>query len=194
VDSAERDEELVARTVAGDRDAFAALVQRHERRVYNLTLRMMDNDQDARDAAQEAFLTAFRKLSSYRGEAAFTTWMHRVTLNACHDLMRKRGRAPLLALDPNVEPPAPPAPDHAETSAGAIDVRRALAEIPEDFRAVLVLHDVQDLAYEQIAQALDLPLGTVKSRLHRGRVALARIMTGEPARERGSAGGTSEER
>ena len=184
----------MARAANGEREAFGALVERHERRVYNLALRMMGNDPDARDAAQEAFLTVYRKLSSFRGDAAFTTWLHRVTVNACHDQLRKRGRAPLLALDPDAEPPAAPAPDHADAAAGAIDVQRALAEVPEDFRAVIVLHDVQDVGYDRIAEILEVPVGTVKSRLHRGRVALARILAGEPARERDGVGGASEER
>lgn len=190
--SEERDEDLVRRYVGGDRSAFGVLVERHERRVYNLALRMTGREEDARDATQEAFLTALRKLSSFRGEAAFTTWMHRVTVNACYDLLRKRQRAPLLDRLPDHQMEPPPAPDHAEATIGAIDVQRALMEVAEDFRAILILHDVQDLAYEDIARALEIPIGTVKSRLHRGRVALARAM-GEPSpRERSRAPGPSE--
>jgi RNA polymerase sigma-70 factor (ECF subfamily) len=182
--SEERDEDLVRRYVGGDRSAFGVLVERHERRMYNLALRMTGREEDARDATQEAFLTALRKLSSFRGEAAFTTWMHRVTVNACYDLLRKRQRGPLLDRLENHEVEPPPAPDHSDATIGAIDVKRALMEVTEDFRVVLVLHDVQDLAYEDIARVLEIPIGTVKSRLHRGRVALARAM-GEPStRER----------
>ena len=182
--SDQRDEDLVRRYVGGDRSAFGVLVERHERRVYNLALRMTGREEDARDATQEAFLTALRKLSSFRGEAAFTTWMHRVTVNACYDLLRKRQRAPLLDRLPDHEIEPPPAPDHAEATVDAIVVQRALMSVTEDFRAVLILHDVQDLAYEDVARVLDIPIGTVKSRLHRGRIALARAM-GEPVpRER----------
>ncbi len=177
----ERDEELVRRFVGGDRSAFATLVQRHEQRMYNLALRMTGREEDARDATQEAFLTALRKLSSFRGEAAFTTWMHRVTVNACYDLLRKRQRAPLADLPE--DDAGPPAADHAEATVGAIDVQRALARLPTDYRAVLVLHDVRDLPYEEVAAILEIPLGTVKSRLHRGRVALARALGGVTARE-----------
>ena len=113
-DTPTRDEDLVRRYLSGDRAAFAALVERHERRVYNLALRMTGREEDARDATQDAFLTVLRKLSSFRGEAAFTTWLHRVTVNACYDLLRKRQRAPLLDRGeddlPAREPP--PAPDH----------------------------------------------------------------------------------
>jgi RNA polymerase sigma-70 factor, ECF subfamily len=173
------DDELVARFLAGDQAAFTALVHRHERRVYNLALRMLGREEDAKDAAQDAFLNALRKLSSFRGQAAFTTWMHRVTMNTCYDILRKRRREPLLD-DPPDDIPSRVTGDPASKVADAIDVQRALVQVPEDFRAVLILHDVQDLAYEDIAQILGIPVGTVKSRLHRGRVALARLLPGEP--------------
>ncbi len=179
MDSPERDEDLVRRYLGGDRSAFATLVERHERRMYNLALRMTGREEDARDATQDAFLTALRKLSTFRGEAAFTTWMHRVTVNACYDLLRKRRRAPLYEFEPTEQEAAIPAPDHADATTTAIDVRRALVQVPDDFRAVLILHDVQDLPYDEIASVLGIPVGTVKSRLHRGRVALARALSGE---------------
>jgi RNA polymerase sigma-70 factor (ECF subfamily) len=173
------DDELVARFLAGDQAAFTALVHRHERRVYNLALRMLGREEDAKDAAQDAFLNALRKLSSFRGQAAFTTWMHRVTMNTCYDILRKRRREPLLD-DPPDDIPSRVTGDPASQVADAVDVQRALVQVPQEFRAVLVLHDVQDLAYEDIAEILGIPLGTVKSRLHRGRVALARLLPGEP--------------
>jgi RNA polymerase sigma-70 factor (ECF subfamily) len=173
------DDELVARFLAGDQAAFTALVHRHERRVYNLALRMLGREEDAKDAAQDAFLNALRKLSSVRGQAAFTTWMHRVTMNTCYDILRKRRREPLLE-DPPDDIPSRVTGDPASRVADAIDVQRALVQVPLDFRAVLILHDVQDLAYEDIAEILGIPVGTVKSRLHRGRVALARLLPGEP--------------
>ncbi len=181
--SSDRDEDLVRRFVSGDRAAFAVLVERHERRVYNLALRMTGREEDARDASQEAFLTALRKLSSFRGEAAFATWLHRVTVNACYDLLRKRQRAPLLDRgdDERPEPEPPPAPDHAEDAVTSLDVQRALLQVPPDYRAVMILHDVQDLPQDQVAAILRIPIGTVKSRLHRGRIALARALDVEPA-------------
>jgi RNA polymerase sigma-70 factor (ECF subfamily) len=183
----ERDEDLVRRSADGDRSAFGVLVERHERRVFNLALRMTGREEDARDATQEAFLTALRKLSSFRGEAAFTTWLHRVTVNACYDLLRKRQRAPLLDRLPDHEPEPPASADPADLTALAIDVQRALLRVPEDYRAVMILHDVQDQPYEEVAQILRIPVGTVKSRLHRGRVALACAL-GEalPARRPGA--------
>ena len=176
---------------------FEALYEREFASVFRAAFLLCGDRSAAEDATQEAFLTALRKLSSFRGEAAFTTWMHRVTVNACYDLLRKRQRAPLLdrgqdERDPGPEPP--PAPDHADSSDLSIDVQRALLEVPEDFRTVMILHDVQDLPYEQVASIVGVPVGTVNSRLHRGRVALARAMglTGSALRERPDAAGPSQ--
>jgi RNA polymerase sigma-70 factor (ECF subfamily) len=183
------DEELVRRATGGDPQAFSSLMERHERRVYNLCLRMTGDPDDASDATQDTFLTTYRRLSSFRGQAAFTTWLHRVAVNACYDLLRKRARAPLLANSEESEGAierGKPAPDHADEAAGTIDVARALAAVQEEFRAALVLHDVQDVSVQEVAAILDVPVGTVKSRLHRGRIALARALEprepGEPER------------
>jgi RNA polymerase sigma-70 factor (ECF subfamily) len=186
------DEELIRRFVGGDKAAFGALVSRHEQRVYNVALRMLGRPEDARDAAQDAFLSAMRSLPNFRGDAAFSTWLHRVTINACYDILRKGKRVQLAAAADEEQGRAegPPAPDHADTSAAAIDVQRALVRVPEEFRAVLVLHDVQDLSYDQIGEALGIPVGTVKSRLHRARVSLAGFL-GEGEGQR-KAPGTSE--
>lgn len=178
----ENDEELVRRAIGGDSSAFAELMERHERRVYNLCLRMTGNPDDAADATQDAFLTTYRKLSSFRGQAKFTTWLHRVAVNACYDLLRKRSRAPQLAGSEQqaaVAERTDSTPDHADEVAGTLDVARALATVPEEFRAALVLHDVQDVPVQEVAEILGVAVGTVKSRLHRGRVALARGLRAE---------------
>ena len=173
--SSSPDEELIRRFLGGDRAAFAELVERHQRRVYNLAFRMLGRDEDAADATQEVFLTCYRKLGGFRGGSAFTTWLHRVAVNTCYDALRKRSRE--RPAGEEVEPP--PAPDLADASVTGLDVQRALLTVPQEFRAVLVLHDVQGVPYVEIAQTLGAPLGTVKSRLHRGRVALARALRGE---------------
>jgi len=171
------DRELAARAVAGDDGAFAELVRRHERRVYNLALRMLGRSEDARDAAQDAFVSCYRNLSKFRGDAAFSTWLHRIAVNACYDVLRRR--RDVLGLDEAPEPP--PAADHGDAVTTSVDVRRALLAIPDEFRTVLVLHDIQDLGYDEIARILEVPVGTVKSRLHRARVALGRALGGEPS-------------
>ena len=171
------DEELIDRFLAGDSAAFTALVHRHERRVYNLAYRMLGREEDAKDATQDAFLSALRKLSTFRGQAAFTTWLHRVTVNTCYDLLRRRRRDPVPA-DLH-EQTGPAVADPATSVSSAVDVQRALLGVPEEFRSVLVMHDALDMGYDEIAEALGIPTGTVKSRLHRGRVALARLLPGE---------------
>ena len=167
-----RDEDLVERYLRGDRGAFAELVERHERRVYNLAFRMLGRREDADDALQETFLTCMRKLGSFRGASSFTTWLHRVTLNVCYDALRKRGRE-----RPEEETPERVAPDDpAREATASVDVHRALQLVADDFRAVLVLQDIQGRPYDEIAEAIGVPVGTVKSRLHRARVALAEAL------------------
>ena len=170
------DQDLVGRFQSGDQQAFVLLMQRHERRIYNLAFRMLGRAEDARDATQDAFLSCFRHLGSFRGDSAFSTWIHRIALNACYDILRKR--APTVSLEDQLTEPG--VPDHAEQTAFATDVQSALLRLPAEFRAALVMHEVLDLTVEQIAEALDVPIGTIKSRLYRGRVALGRILAGEP--------------
>jgi RNA polymerase sigma-70 factor, ECF subfamily len=174
------DGDLVARFQGGDEGAFVILMQRHERRVYNLAYRMLGGPEDAHDATQDAFLSCFRHLPSFRGDAAFSTRLHRIAVNACYDMVRRRKPAASLEGD-LVEPPT--TGDHADQAAASADVQRALLEVPPDFRMVLILHELQDLPLEDISRALDVPVGTVKSRLHRGRVALGRALLGEGPRE-----------
>lgn len=168
------DKELVRLFQDGREDAFITLMQRHERRVYNLAYRLLGGREDAREATQEAFLSCFRHLRSFRGEAAFSTWLHRIAVNACYDTIRRRPEGVSLDAAEGLEPT--PAPDHSDATAQAIDVQRALLTVPEEFRAVLVMHDIQDLPLQEIADSLEIPVGTVKSRLHRGRVALGRAL------------------
>jgi RNA polymerase sigma-70 factor, ECF subfamily len=171
------DTELVDMFRGGDRAAFGTLMSRHERRVYNIAYRMLGRPEDARDAAQDAFLSCFRHLESFRGDAAFTTWLHRITVNACYDALRKRPPDP-APIDEIPEPA--PVRDHSDRAVAAVDVHRALVLVPMEFRGVLVLCEIQGLPYDEVARTLQIPVGTVKSRLHRGRVALARILLGEP--------------
>jgi RNA polymerase sigma-70 factor (ECF subfamily) len=174
------DRELVDRYLAGDAAAFTTLVERHQARVYSVCLRVIGNPEDAADATQEAFISALRKLGQFRGDSAFSTWMHRVAVNSCYDLLRKRSRQPMLHLPTDQDEPerelGPPMPDHADEVASTRDAAAALALVPDEFRVALVLADVQDLPYHQISEILDVPVGTVKSRVFRGRIALARAM------------------
>jgi len=170
------DEELLAAHLRGDRDAFGQLVGRHERRVYGICLRMLGNREDAQDAAQEAFLSALRRASSFRQEAAFSTWLYRIAVNAATDQARRRGRTrttPLEPEDAGVPAPAGGHSDPGEDVATAVTVQAALTKVPEEFRAAVVLCDLLRLPYAEAASVLGVPVGTVKSRVYRGRLALA---------------------
>jgi RNA polymerase sigma factor (sigma-70 family) len=189
VDASDTDERLVRRFQEGSADAFEVLVQRHGTRVYNLCFRILGDPEEAADASQDTFLAALRKLNTFRGDSAFTTWLHRVAVNACYDSLRRKRRRPLLQIvrdeDDDRPEPSLPSPDHADQVVFSVDVARALMEVPEEFRVVLVLADVQDLPYDEIARVLGIPVGTVKSRVFRGRAALGRALgpaRGEPSR------------
>jgi RNA polymerase sigma-70 factor (ECF subfamily) len=200
VAGSEPDDLLVRRAANGDDGAFTELVARHERRVFAVAMRMLGREEDALDATQDTLITVYRKVGQFRGESAFTTWLHRITMNACYDILRKKARQPVVHVAGEDDPqrdPGPPVEDHADSVAGGIDAARALRDVPEDFRAVLILADVHDLPYDEIAEILEIPIGTVKSRVHRGRISLARAMgidsgRGAIVREPGRAAGPSE--
>jgi RNA polymerase sigma-70 factor (ECF subfamily) len=183
------DSVLITRHLAGDSSAFDEIVTRYERRVWAICLRMTGDVEDARDASQDAFITAFRSLGSFRGDAQLGTWLHRVAVNASLDVIRRRTRRRTEALDENLEQASDePGPDEAaERASRAAEVHRALARLAPDHRTVIVLHDLQGLQYPEVAEVLDVPVGTVKSRLHRARLELARLLGHlkevEPTRE-----------
>ncbi len=182
------DDDLVRAHLDGDPRAFDELVRRHEARVYAVCVRVIGDADEAADAAQDAFLAAYRKLAQFRGDARFTTWLHRIAVNACYDSLRRRSRQPMLRLVDDEGAPfeaGPAQPDHADQVVGSHSAAVALASIPEEFRVAIVLADVEDIPYDEIASILDVPVGTVKSRVHRGRIALAKAMgveRGEPRR------------
>lgn len=174
-----RDDTALAQAhLAGDRSAFDEIVTRHERRVWAVCLRICTDPDDARDAAQETFLTAFRSMGSFRGDAQLSTWLHRIAVNASLDLLRKRGRRRETTTDtvPEVASSEPQPDEMAIGGQRASEVHDALSKLSDDHRAVVVLHDLQGLEYPEVAEALQIPVGTVKSRLHRARVELSRLL------------------
>ncbi len=172
------DTELVRRHVAGETGAFEELVSRHRSRVYAVALRISGRHEDALDVSQEVFVNAFRKLGSFREEALFTTWLHRMTVNAALDLARRRSRRDATPLDVIGEvADSRMGPEDAAIRADrAAAVQKALTKLTPEYRAVIALHDLQDLDYAQTAETLGVPLGTVKSRLHRARLQLAKLL------------------
>ena len=175
-------EELARAAAGGDEDAFAELVRLHEKKVYHLALKMCGNAEDASDVAQEAFLSAWRGLPNFRGEAGFATWIYRLTSNAAIDLLRRskkqRGEISLDDEETGIDPVDGDLPlqEQAEASELRDAVTAGLAELSEDHRQALVLREIQELSYEEIAAALDVDLGTVKSRIFRARGALRKIL------------------
>jgi RNA polymerase sigma-70 factor (ECF subfamily) len=173
------DEELLRRHVAGDPDAFATLVGRHRDRLWAVALRTMRNPEDAADALQDAYLAAFRRAGSFRGDARVTTWLHRVVVNACLDrlrAMRSRAADPLPEDLDRAARFGEVADDPLETEQQRVDVAAALARLNPDQRAALVLVDMQGYSVEEAAAILRCAPGTVKSRCARGRARLAPLL------------------
>lgn len=175
-------EELVRAAAAGDSSAFEQLVRLYENKVYALTLRMCGNPEDAGDAAQEAFLSAWRGLPSFRGESGFATWLYRLASNAAVDQLRRGKRQrDETSLDAGEQPLSLPdtGPGPQDAAEGA-ELREAVAaglrELSEDHRQILLLREYQELSYDEIAAVLMIDLGTVKSRISRARRALRKIL------------------
>ncbi|CAN5350495.1 MAG: RNA polymerase sigma factor [Acidimicrobiia bacterium] len=164
---------LVERYVAGDLTAFDELVRAHQDRVFAICLRMLRHRDAALDATQDTFVTLFRKADRYKAEAAFSTWLYRVTVNVCYDHLRRQQRRPTDQLPEYHDLPDPKAEEALTSVELRPEVERALAQLSDVFRAAVVLVDLQGLSLETAATALDVPVGTVKSRVFRGRRLLA---------------------
>lgn len=170
----------LARAAAkGDMNAFEQLYERHNRRVYSLCLRMTQNAAEAEDLAQEAFIQLFRKIGSFRGDSAFTTWLHRLTVNQVLMHFRKRsvklerttedGETPVQIVRGTENPNAMPVLDR-------IALDRALSLLPPGYRTVFVLHDIEGHEHEEIARMLKVAVGTSKSQLHKARLKLRKLL------------------
>ncbi|MFP3899511.1 MAG: RNA polymerase sigma factor [Acidimicrobiia bacterium] len=175
----DRDRSLVERARMGDRDALDTLLRRHHERLAALCRRLTGDPADADDALQEALIAIARGIRRFDGRAAFSTWAYRVTTNACFDELRRRRRRPDLVEPDGAGGPVGGAPDPSpgiEAVAGRLDIEAALARLPDEFRAPVVLRDLCDLDYAQISVVLELPPGTVRSRIARGRRRLAEVL------------------
>ena len=182
------DAELVERFKRGDRDAFHEIVVRYQDRVHTLCFRWLGDPATAEETAQDVFLALFRSLGNFRGDASLSTWVFKVTLNHCknkrlHRARRGWGRTESLGPRPEDEGPerqvadeGPGADAGAQSREARALVGAALEKLDDDHRQILLLRDVEDLSYEEIADILELPRGTVKSRIHRARAELASIL------------------
>ena len=177
-----QEQNWIAAAQKGDQSAFEALVRLYEKRVYALTLRMCKNPADAEEAAQEAFLAAWQGLAFFRGESSFSTWLYRLASNACVDILRREGRHQAsLSLDDEETAIALPdrslSPhDEAERAELRRQIEAGLDALPPDYRQVLVLRELHQRTYDEIASILSLDVGTVKSRINRGRKRLRKIL------------------
>ena len=182
----QHEDERVRRAAQGDEQAFEELVIEHQKNVYNLCWRMSGNPDDALDLSQEAFLRAWRCLDQYQFDAAFSTWLYRLTNNVCIDFLRRRRRQQHESLtvaedDPTgreyaIPDPAPLPEEQAEFRETSRALQTAMQALPAEYREVLQLRVIDDRSYEQIAQILDIKIGTVKSRIARARLQLKKIL------------------
>jgi RNA polymerase sigma-70 factor (ECF subfamily) len=168
------DSQIIEQTLGGEPEAFNMLVRRWERQIYGLTLRMLGRDEEARDATQETFLSAYRNLSKFRGEAKFSSWIYRIALNICNTKLRGRARG-TVSIEGQRE-------DSGIVIAAALDdlgsniqqqqitlhVRRALQAIPAEMRQVIIMKEYEGLKFSEIAEILSIPVSTVKTRMYTG--------------------------
>lgn len=181
----QNDEALVTAFVkTGDQAPLEVLLARHEARVFGMAYRILGNRADALDATQDVFLTVFRRASSFKHQAAFSTWLYRLTTNACHDIGRRKSRTPVpVETLPNQPTSSERDPENRMV------VEQALRALPEEQRVPIVMRDLYGMSYEEIADATGTPSGTVKSRIARGRLRLSKLLGVSQGREPGEGPG-----
>ncbi len=183
---------LISRAQRGDRNAFNDLIVKHEKRAYQYAYRLTSNPDEASDIVADAFVRVHNALQNFRGQSAFTTWLYRILTNCYLDLRKKDKSRFTVSLDQNIQGSENEMERQIEDTASGPDIQvesgererlvgEALKRLPEYQRAMLMMYHVEGLAYEEIAQALDLPIGTVKSRLNRARLALRELLTKDEA-------------
>jgi RNA polymerase sigma-70 factor, ECF subfamily len=185
------DEELVARSRGGDVDSFNQLVTRWERPIYALAYRVIGRDEDARDVCQETFLRAFRALGGFKGQAKFSSWLYRITLNLCRDWIRRERRTPIAQAQEGVDLVELAAESSPSESIEELVARRemgravarAMAQLPDEQRTAIILKEYHGLTFQEIADLLGCPLSTVKTRLYQGLTVIRRQLKAEGSKE-----------
>ena len=183
----EDDRELIVKSQNGDVAAFESLVKQHQVVAYNVALKILGNQEDAKDATQEALIKVFKNLASFKAEAQFSTWLYRIVVNTCNDYLRKERSRKHFSLDKEMETEdgtlKREVSDDRMTPEKVYEandlrekVQMAIQALPEQQRTVVVLRDIEGMSYDVIASMLDLPVGTVKSRINRGRDALKQML------------------
>jgi RNA polymerase sigma-70 factor (ECF subfamily) len=182
--SAADDQGLIADCLQGDTAAFGALVRRYQDRLYNTVFRLVDNAEDAHDVVQEAFLNAYQSLDGFKGDSLFFTWLYRIAMNTAISLKRKQRAVVSIDAHRNGETAIEPLdpsdlsrPGHAlEQAEQERRIRKALSQLSSEHRAVLIMKDMEGQKYEAMAEVLQVPIGTIRSRLHRARVELRELL------------------
>ncbi len=182
----EQEAQIVRRVLEGDVNAFEDLVTEHEKGVYAIAQRMTGNAEDAADMTQETFIKAYNSLSSFRGDSKFSVWLYRIATNVCLDFLRSRSRKPTVSLsveDDDGEETQMDIADESQSPEQLLErgltrdaVRRGLKSLSPEYRQILLLREIQGLSYEEIAEALVLEVGTVKSRIFRARKRLCAFL------------------
>lgn len=177
---------LVKKASQGDASAFEQLMRAQESRMYAVSLRMCGNREDALDCTQEAMLRIFRAIGNFKGQSSFATWAYRITMNTCLDELRRRKLRTSSSLDALLDSGWSPADEndtpekHSIASEQRRTLEKAIADLPEDMRAAIVLRDIQGFSYDEIAKILEANVGTIKSRISRGREKLREMLVKQP--------------
>lgn len=178
--------DLIQKCKKGNREAFNILFSRYQSQVINTAYGMLSDTEDAYDAAQEVFIRVYRNIESFKEQSSFTTWLYRITMNVCSDILRKRQKnSDIISLnsftednkDFDIKDDSPGVEESMELSERQAAVREAINELKEEHRAVIVLCDIEGMSYEEISATLGIPRGTVKSRINRARNALKKNLT-----------------
>ncbi|TYQ13329.1 UNVERIFIED_CONTAM: RNA polymerase RpoE-like sigma-24 subunit [Acetivibrio alkalicellulosi] len=184
------EKELIKKAKSGCVEAFEELISESQKKVFNIALKMMGNYDDANELAQEAFIKAYRSLHKFKGDSLFSTWIYRITTNVCLDELRKRKNKKVISLDQSMEYNGEEVERQIEDEAIGPEkllekketkkvIEEAINSLSVDYKTVIVLRDIQNFSYEQIAKITNCPEGTVKSRLNRARHALKEILKGK---------------
>ena len=182
----EDEKNLVEKSAGGDIDAFETLIQSHQKKVYNIALRMTKNPEDAQELSQDAFVRAFIAIKKFRGDSSIATWLYRITMNVCTDFLRKRNKASVISIEQSVYESQQtmqladnePGPDEiSEKNQLKKLVKEAMDLLPPEHRQVLILRDLLDMTYKDIANTLSINEGTIKSRINRARENLKKVIT-----------------
>ena len=181
---------LIERSQKGDRQAFDDLIRKHEKRAYQYAFRLTSNPEEAGDVVADAFVRVYSALHNFKGQSAFTTWLYRILTNCFLDMRKREKSRPTTSLEAalvtdegdlerQVQDDSPTPHAEAEKSERERAVEKAVGHLPEYQQAMIMMYHVENLSYEEIAEALDLPIGTVKSRLNRARLSLRELLIGD---------------